>query len=273
MRILTNDTDFYSGFDAMVYNHGYEECLPGHSYGPGKRRSYMLHYITSGKGIFRCGSREWHLQKGDLFFIPPGVEVYYEADPKDPWGYGWIGLQGSKIHEYLARTSLLENPVIHYDQDEELSLIYIRIARAYQGDPALRDILLNRCLYELLIFLIEHFPSSASSDKEHSERLIAQIMSYCLMRIDSPVTVDEIAAAFHLNRSTLSRLFSQKAGLPLKQYIWKIKEEEACRLLASTSYSIETVAHSVGYSDPLYFSRIFHQKVGLSPSAYRQAHS
>ena len=53
MRIETND-NFYKNTDGLIYNNGYEECEPGHSFGPAVRKSYMIHYITSGKGIFKC---------------------------------------------------------------------------------------------------------------------------------------------------------------------------------------------------------------------------
>ena len=72
MRITTNSTDFYFNADAMVYSQGYEECEPGHSYGPGLRKSYMIHYVTQGKGIFKVEGKTYSLQRGDLFFIALG---------------------------------------------------------------------------------------------------------------------------------------------------------------------------------------------------------
>nr|WP_281521743.1 AraC family ligand binding domain-containing protein [Dubosiella newyorkensis] len=86
MRITTNSTDFYFNADAMVYTQGYEECEPGHSYGSALRKSYMIHYITQGKGIFKVNGKTYSLQRGDLFFIAPGQEIYYEADQENPWG-------------------------------------------------------------------------------------------------------------------------------------------------------------------------------------------
>lgn len=64
MRTLTNDTDFYVGVDGMVYSNGYEECEPGHAYGPAIRKSWLIHYITEGKGRFCCQGKCWELKKG-----------------------------------------------------------------------------------------------------------------------------------------------------------------------------------------------------------------
>lgn len=67
MRIETND-NFYKNTDGLIYNNGYEECEPGHSFGPAVRKSYMIHYITSGKGIFKCEGKEYHLEKRRCLF-------------------------------------------------------------------------------------------------------------------------------------------------------------------------------------------------------------
>ena len=46
---------------------------------------------------------------------------------------------------------------------------------------------------------------------------------------------------------------------------------QACILLKTTSLSVRAIAHSVSYIDPLYFSRIFRQKMGVSPVEYRKS--
>ncbi len=37
--------DFTRNIDAMIYTCGYENCAPGHSYGPVMRNGYLIHYI------------------------------------------------------------------------------------------------------------------------------------------------------------------------------------------------------------------------------------
>ncbi len=119
-------------------------------------------------------------------------------------------------------------------------------------------------MYELLCFLIElHFPSQDRKEALDENRIITQIMSACLMNIDKPLSVEELADRFAMNRSVLSRLFKKHTGMTLKDYIWKTKDEEAKNLLSTTRYPIETVARSVGYEDPLYFSTFFRIKNGF----------
>ena len=41
------------------------------------------------------------------------------------------------------------------------------------------------------------------------------------------------------------------------------------KMLESTDYTISEISSIVGYDNPLYFSRLFHKHVGMSPRKYR----
>ncbi len=270
MRTLTNDTDFYVGVDGMVYSNGYEECEPGHFYGPAVRRSWLIHYITEGKGTFCCQGKCWKLTKGDLFFCRPGVEIEYHADQDDPWAYGWIGLQGTRMPEYFARTSLMETPVAHYDQDDQLALLFVKVQEAYKCPPEIRDLRLNSLLYSLLEFLVQTFPTAKASQVSNEKRIVAEFVNYISTHINHSIVIANMCKELGVSRSYGSRLFSTYQGISLRDFIWQSKESEAKRMLETTDLSIQIIAYSLGYEDPLYFSRLFRQKTGLSCTQWRQ---
>lgn len=273
MRIITNSTDFYHNISAMVYTHGYEECAPQHSYGPAVRKSYMFHYITQGKGIFYVNEKAYYLKKGDIFFIKPGQEIYYEADEKDPWGYGWIGLTGYEMENYLKRTTFWKEPVASYTQSYDLELLFVEMQRAYIENEEIRDLKLNEIMYKFLVFLTLNFPASHENNEWDSKEVIKKIMEYCISNIEKPIRVQKIADLMGLERSYLSRLFKKETKISLKDYIWKTKEDEACHLLKTTNLPVQIIARSVGYEDSLHFSKIFKTKKGISPKEYRKKHN
>nr|WP_325240264.1 AraC family ligand binding domain-containing protein [uncultured Oscillibacter sp.] len=80
MKDYIFSNDFTKNIDAMIYTCGYENCEPGHSYGPLLRNGYMVHYILSGKGVYQCRGRTFHLGEGEAFLICPGELIYYLAD-------------------------------------------------------------------------------------------------------------------------------------------------------------------------------------------------
>lgn len=268
MRIETND-NFYKNTDGLIYNNGYEECEPGHSFGPAVRKSYMIHYITSGKGIFKCEGKEYHLEKGDAFFIKPGQEVYYCADMHDPWAYGWIGMQGLKIESYLNRTTLANSPILHYSKNDKMALKFVNISVAYRSTSLCKELLLNSLLYDFLHFLVNEFPNFKNMNPTEEEYVNA-IINYCITHIDEKIYVTDIAGYLGLNRSYTTRLFKKNMNTSLKDYILKTKFEEAERLLTETTLPIKVISKSVGFDDELYFSRMFHKKMNVSPYNYRK---
>ena len=58
--------------------------------------------------------------------------------------------------------------------------------------------------------------------------------------------------------------------MPLTKYITLLRLQKACSLLNDVDKSINEISSIVGYSDPLYFSRIFKSVTGMAPTRYRQ---
>ena len=54
------------------------------------------------------------------------------------------------------------------------------------------------------------------------------------------------------------------------QYITKLRITNAKSLLETTSYNVTEIAQTVGYDNPLYFSRQFKKYTGVSPKEYKQ---
>lgn len=260
--------EYFQNIDVLIYTCGYEQCVPKHAYGPTIRSSYMIHYVLDGKGIFKVDNKIYHLTKGDAFCIQPGQLIYYEADKTNPWTYTWIGFQGIKAKQYLNRTTLLENPIFHYDADDHLKLIYEKVY-AYNKQTKNKDLLLNSVLYEFLFFLANHFPKTSTTEEKRLE-YVEETLKYIELHYTESMTIQHIASHLNIDRSYLHRLFKNKTGKSVTEYIVHFRIQKACQLLINTQYPISVIAQSVGYEDPLYFSRIFKEKMQQTPSLYRK---
>jgi AraC-like DNA-binding protein len=60
-------------------------------------------------------------------------------------------------------------------------------------------------------------------------------------------------------------------GVSPKDYMLEYRMKKAVEFLADESLSIGNIAYSVGYKDPLTFSKMFKVKMGVSPTEYRKA--
>ena len=84
------------------------------------------------------------------------------------------------------------------------------------------------------------------------------------------ISVQDIADHMNLNRSYLHRLFKSVTGTSIQGYLLDYRIRRACVLLTTTDLPVQVVARSVSYQDALHFSKLFHQKKGVSPKEYRE---
>jgi AraC family transcriptional activator of pobA len=82
-------------------------------------------------------------------------------------------------------------------------------------------------------------------------------------------TVADYAAALAITPTHLSRLTRSATGQAASQLILDRVIREARRNLVYTNLPISTIAYTLGFGDPAYFSRLFSKSTGLSPRGFR----
>ena len=83
----------YEGLNPVLF--GYQGCEPNHQDGPAIRNYWLIHYVSSGAGIFEINNTTYNINAGEMFVIPPYEVYYYKSDEKNPWEYTWIGFNCS----------------------------------------------------------------------------------------------------------------------------------------------------------------------------------
>ena len=77
------------------------------------------------------------------------------------------------------------------------------------------------------------------------------------------------ASLLHISPVYLNEVVKEVTGISATSYIRNELVMQAKRLLVHTNYAIKEVSNSLGIDDYAYFSRIFTQTTGISPSAFR----
>lgn len=252
-----------------VFNVGKQKCASGYEWGPGIRDHYLIHYISSGKGTYTCGSRTYKLCAGDLFLVRPDTLVSCRADSRDPWTYSWAGFSGTDAGTILEATDFRRGTAIlrSVPYGGEFSEQLDRIIDAF-GNSVVSSVRMTGELYLALAVLVSHAvtaPSSAPDDAEHVRRAAEYIDSH----YSYPISIEDIAAYVGVSRSTLFRQFRRVLGVSPKEYLDQYRIRRAACLLRHTGLTISSVSVSVGYDNGLYFSKVFKKATGMSPSRYR----
>ncbi|MFF2885519.1 helix-turn-helix domain-containing protein [Paenibacillus sp. NPDC057967] len=110
--------------------------------------------------------------------------------------------------------------------------------------------------------------SHRESGRSPSERVIEEAIAYIHGHYMNPLTLDELAGLHAMSAKRFSYLFHKHTGFRPIDYVIHYRMERAIDLLKAGNFPIRDIAVSVGYANPLYFSRLFKRKFGVSPSAY-----
>ncbi len=266
-EIYGDNTDSYSDIRVLLY--GEEQCGAGHSCGPHIRDFWLIHCVISGRGKFVIDKKEYELSENQLFFIPPGVITYYQADMAEPWHYAWVGLSGVVVRSYMESAGLSEkNPVMSCSSEliESVRNIVRESDAIGTRSPRIKGL-----AYFFIDELLkcgagrEKYKSNGNAYVDHALRMIHNT-------IYGKISISEIAREVGIDRSYLCNIFKGVVGCSPQQYIITMKMNIAKNFLANTSYDIKYIATSLGYDDQFVFSHAFRTKAGISPSEWRAKH-
>lgn len=124
-------------------------------------------------------------------------------------------------------------------------------------------------IQEAITAVTGQFESPSEKMRDEKE-LVQQAEIYVEDHLDQPLSVNDVADALFVSANYLSRLFKNKHGLSLKQYIVNRKMEAAQILLKTTSLPIGTVASKMGYDNFSHFSQVYRKTMGVSPTDERK---
>lgn len=253
-----------------VYNTGLQRCEPDCAWGPGMRDHYLIHYVIAGRGSYTLRGRTYALSAGDMFLAPPEERIAYRADAQEPWEYCWVGFHGLDARLLLEQTGFApERPVLHFEERETPCALLLDIYHA-RGGRAFEAARMTGRLYAFLAWLMENAHTERPGARRPGEEHVRRACAFIANNFADAITVEDIARSVGVCRSRLHCVFQQAMEISPAQYLARFRIRQACRLLRETDLSVKAVAYSVGYEDPLYFSRRFREIMGCPPSRYAQ---
>ena len=172
-------------------------------------------------------------------------------------------------------------PVLHVSPADEgpdtplqstLRLLMGELSRHQIGSEAAVERLIEVLFVQVIRSWLE---TSADSTRPSwltglRDAVVAQALGLIHSEPERAWTVDELAAAVHVSRSTLVRRFSDLVGEPPVAYLTHWRMELAARLLRESEQSVGRISHLVGYTSEFAFSRAFSRYRGEPPGRYRK---
>lgn len=250
---------------------GYYPNAQGHKMLRSEHSDNLLIYCDHGTGYIKTDKFYGQVKKGDVILLPSGHAHQYWASDEDPWTIYWVhfdGLQANQLIEELdfnaeqVVASIGQQPLLASDFNRLLSLRQ----SGYRHSVFNYAAALTR---QILYFLALQIRSS-NTLKQHNFNL-EELRSLMLENIEGELDLDTMAACAQLSRHHFADKYKKLTGIsPVKHFI-HLKMERACYLLDTSNHSAKQVSSQLGYTDPLYFSRLFKKVIGISPTEYRKS--
>lgn len=261
--------------DVRLYQYGWEQCAPLHSFGPFVRNHYLFHYVLSGHGQLDAGdqdgvTRHYPLGPGQGFLIFPGQITTYAAREDDPWKYVWLEFDGLRVARYVDQAGLnLGQPVYRPAAPEQGRCVGDTML--YIADHSKESAL--HLVGQLCLFLDALIRTSSSRRDPGGGQLrdfyVQEAVNYMERNYHRDLTVEEAARVCGLNRSYFSKMFREAVGCPPQEFLIRLRLSKAADQLRGTDLSIGSIAARCGYPNQLHFTRAFHKRYGLSPREWR----
>lgn len=279
-RIVSTETKFrFHVFqderfvDLNLYQYGWEQTEPLHSYGPYARNHYLFHYVISGKGLLLANGQEYAIEGGHGFLITPGEVTTYRADEQDPWEYTWIEFDGLRAHEALNLAGISgQNPVYSPASAKAGQLLQEQMLFLvnHSQDSPLRQIGYG------FLFLDQLVQSSASHQAQSPRRLRDFLYEGGSVLHRAALQRRYFHRGYLLLLRTEPQLFQQGVpgyhGESPQGFLLHYRMARAAQLLTESRLPISTISTMVSYPNQLHFSRAFKNVYGISPRDYRAKH-
>ncbi|OMF16929.1 AraC family transcriptional regulator [Paenibacillus amylolyticus] len=235
-----------------------------------KTLKYGFLFVMRGEARMTVNGTIYELQSGSVFHAAPGMKMDSRVISETEYEYYAVFYGSDKIDEKKEQD--VHNALkVHFKMDQAVNpriveLLAMLQEHAYHSG-GMEKLRVKQLFLSILVEVLMGYRQRESVTSP-SEQVIEEALSYINVNYMNPLTLDELAETHGMNSKQFSYFFHKYTGLRPIDYVIHHRMERARDLLKSGNFLIRDVAISVGYPNPLYFSRVFKNKFGVSPSAY-----
>ena len=238
---------------------------------PRGRLDYQLLYVVSGKAHFYFDDAERIVTAGHMVLFQPRQEQHYEYFGTDKTEVYWVHFTGSNVKNILRRYDIpLDTPVLYSGASAIYAYLFKEMINELQTCRTGYEELLAMYLRQILILVQRTRQEHRTSINTHIQEEMEYARRYFNEHYNEQISIEDYAQSRNMSVSWFQRSFKQIVNYSPMQYILTIRMNNAASLLESTDYSMAEISAIVGYDNPLYFSRLFKEQKGVSPSEYRK---
>jgi AraC-like DNA-binding protein len=224
-----------------------------------RAETYLLGFVTEGKGTLTQDGVGYPITCGDAFFIQRGCPFSIERE--GVLRYYYISFYGRRADELVLRFGLSPDACVfsladRYDALTEFAFDCLKKANSQNTD------LLGECC---LLYLLSHLDTQASTVRD----LLNNIVTVTNTNFTDPhFSLRELAGQLNYDAKYLSFYFKKNKGIRYSEYLREKRIRHAAFFMEQGITSVNNVALLSGFTDVSYFSKGFKKEMGCTPKEY-----
>ena len=225
------------------------------------RSNYFIMYITKGVCTVVENGQALKADAGSLILYKPGErqEYFFEEDSDAQIYYALFN--GSACEDIINESGLCKR-ITNIGNSKKHELLFSEIVDEFHvKKPFWRQ----STAALLLKFLVEAIRNSEKALFPTVRHEIYDVIKYMHANYQENHEVSFFASKSHLSEGRFSHVFKEITGMSPKQYLQKLKIDNALTLLSSTTLSVSEVASMVGIDNVNYFARLLKKHTGATP--------
>ncbi len=230
--------------------------------------SFLLIYTYSGKGRLTYEGKTYSLTEGDGVFINCKIPHRYETDGKF-WSHSILHFYGSYSDFFYNEITKNKAICFHYPVNGSYQVQLEKLMELYEDISPYRNVMVSNQLENLLMMLLIQ-----SNYREKLSQKTPENLKYLIHYIENnymkPLSLDYLSDFSNISKYYLCRLFNKYFGMSPKEYIIRLRLDNAKKMLKTTTFPANMIGAMVGFDNETYFYRLFKARTGVSPTQYRK---
>lgn len=233
------------------------------------RQDYYLMVLAQGELAMDVNGLERTVCAGEAVVHPPGQAYRYAKTGMDRLVYFWAHFTGSGAADALRGCGLAAETVYAPGVGADIAEGFAALFRNFIHRDGCFEAAAAAVLQQILVTIRRR--SDGGGRPDGAAVRVRESLALMHRKYAEPLAVPALAAVEHLSVSRYCAVFRRCMGVSPQAYLIDLRLNMAAELMLGTDLEMKQIARSVGYDDPLYFSRLFRRRRGISPTRYRQS--
>ena len=216
---------------------------------------YALHLVSEGEGRFECEGKVYEIATGALFFVEKNETFSVSGEGLK---YYYIRFDGRRGKELLSRIGVNRENRVY--RDHGVLIAFWKECLSASNETNLDLLAESVLLYSL---------ARLSTKKDVKSDMVSRVIALASEGFTDPaLSLSSVSEEIGYHEKYVSAKFKKEVGMPFVQYLRNIRIDHAVFLMEQGVVSVKNIAILSGFSDSLYFSKVFKEMKGISPKEF-----